>query len=269
MNGDKLWKQFNTFHKRKTVQFAPSIYKALQAQIKYYTETRDLIHLPQKPVHDALKELYGVTGRQWAAHTFFNVLKEAGVKYKQPALRIKADGQPTGAIGLNQEFVNAIQEFFQTDLFNTVTNITDTTRTFLREQVASGIDQQLSLDDIINNMLSSDITRNRAALISRTEVMKAANAAEQIGTDKTNLQTRKEWLAVRDNRTRFDHINVDGVSVPDGSPFDVGGYLMQRPGDIKTADGLSVPAREICNCRCTIGRRVLRGEDGLPLRKFG
>jgi Phage Mu protein F like protein len=265
MNADRLWRQYNTFRKRKTLQFAPSVYKALQAQIKYYTETKDLVNLPQEPMLNALRELYGVTGRQWATFTFFNVLKDAGVKYQEPALRIKR----LGSIGLNEEFVNAILEYFQTDLFNTVTNITETTRTFIREQVASGIEQQLSLDDIINNLLVSGITKNRAALISRTETMKAANAAEQVGTDKTGLETRKEWLAVRDNRTRHDHVNVDGSIVPDGSPFNVGGYLMQRPGATKTTDGRSVPGKEICNCRCTIGRKVLRGEDGLPLRKFG
>jgi len=208
--------------------------------------------------------LYSITGRQWATFTFYSVLKDAGVKYQEPAIRIKR----MGAIGLNEEFVQAILDFFRTDLFNTVTNITETTRVFIREQVALGIEQGLSLDEIINNMLTSDINRMRAALIARTETTKAANEAEQIGTDKTNLQTRKEWISVRDHRTRHDHITVDGSIVPDGKPFNVGGYLMLRPGANKTTDGQRVPAKEVCNCRCVIGRIVLKDKHGLPLRKF-
>lgn len=264
MNTDKLWRQYNAFRKRKIVQHTPAVYKALQAQIQYYAATKDTVHLPTQPMTDALRHLHKETGRQWAFKTYYGVLNDAGLKHSVPALRIKANG----AIGINEDFINSILNFFQTDLFNTVTNITETTRKFINDQVSSGLEQQLSLDDIINSMLSSEITKNRAALIARTETMKAANAGEQVGTDKTQLQTQKEWIAVRDNRTRFDHAAEDGAIVPDGKPFDVGGYLMQRPGDSRTSTGGLVPAREICNCRCVIGRHVMRGPDGLPLRKF-
>src|SRR6478752_10102472 len=115
MDSSKLWRTYNVFRKRKAAQFAPSIYKALQAQIKHYAATQDLNNIPQQPMQQALRELYAVTGRQWATFTFYNVLKDAGVKYQAPAVRIKR----RGAIGLNEEFVNAILEFFQTDLFNT------------------------------------------------------------------------------------------------------------------------------------------------------
>lgn len=263
MNANKLWHTYNNFRKRKVKQFAPSIYRALQAQIKYYTETQDLVNLPQAPMQAALSMLYRETGRQWAMQTYYGILKDAGVKHSNPVLRVKRNA----AFGLNEEFIQAILDFFSTDLFNTVTNITETTRRQIRQLVEDGIQAQLSLDQIIDNLLTSGITKNRAALISRTEIMKAANAAEQIGSDRTGLQTRKEWISAIDNRTRRDHITVDGSIVPDGSPFNVGGYLMDRPGDGTSADGRKVPASEICNCRCTCGRHVLRGADGLPLRK--
>lgn len=265
MNSNKLWHDYNNFRKRKVKQFAPSIYKALQAQIKYYIETQDLVNLPQAPMQEALSELYTETGRQWAMQTYYSILKDAGVKHTTPAVMVKRNA----AFGLNEDFVNAILEFFRTDLFNTVTNITETTRNQIRQIVEEGVQQQLSLDQIINNLLSSDITKNRAALIARTETMKAANYGEQAGANRTGLQTRKEWISVRDHRTRHDHINVDGSIVPDDKPFNVGGYLMMRPGSDKTTDGQRVPAREICNCRCCVGRVVLRAKNGLPLRKVG
>ncbi|HEY1871615.1 MAG TPA: phage minor head protein [Chitinophagaceae bacterium] len=257
MNADKLWHQYNNFRKRKVAQHAPPVYKALQAQVTHYTTTRDLVHLPTQPLHNALQHLYKETGRQWAFKTYYSILKDAGVKHSTPVLRIKANG----AIGLNEEFIQAITDFFNVDLFNTVTNITETTRQFLKDQTAAGIDQGLSLDDIINNLTTSDITKMRAALIARTETMKAANAAEQVGSDRTGLATEKEWIAVRDNRTRIDHADVDGKLAPDGTAFNVGGFKMDRPGDTRA------PAREVCNCRCCIGRHVMEDADGLPVRK--
>lgn len=275
MNASKLWHTYNTFRKRKVKQFAPSIYKALQAQIRYYVETQDLINLPQQPMQAALMQLHTETGRQWAMQTYYGILSQLSKKelayLRDNSLNnvIRLSLKRNAAFGLNEEFINAILEFFRVDMFNTVTNITETTRREIRRIVEEGIQAQLSLDEVINNLLSSGITKNRAALISRTEVMKAANAAEQIGSDRTGLQTSKEWISAIDNRTRRDHITVDGSIVPDRSPFNVGGYLMQRPGDGTSEDGRKVPASEICNCRCCVGRVVLRDSDGLPLRKVG
>src|SRR6478735_2111762 len=243
---DKLWHDYNKFRLRKTKQFAPAIYKALQAQIKYYTETQDLVNLPQQPMQEVLTELYKDVGRNWATVTYYNVLKDAGIKHDpNPPLQIKR----RGAVGLNEEFIKAILDFFATDQFNTIQNITQTTRNFIREQVNQGIQNQLSLDEIIDNLLSSGITKNRAALIARTEIGKSANAAEQIGSDKTGLVTTKVWISVRDFRTRLHHLEVDNQVRPDGKPFDVDGYQMQRPGDVKSADGRKVPGNLICNCR--------------------
>ena len=265
MNADKLWHDYNKFTLRKAKQFGPSIYKALNKQIEYYIQTNDLSNLPQAPIQDVLTELYTEVGRNWAIVTYYNLLKDAGLKHDpNPPLQIKR----RAAIGLNEEFIQAILDFFATDQFNTIQNITQTTRNFIREQVEQGIQNQLSLDEIINNLLSSGITKNRAALIARTEIGKSANAAEQIGSDKTGLVTTKVWISVRDFRTRLHHLEVDNQVRPDGEPFNVGGYMMLRPGAIKTTDGLRVPAKEVCNCRCCIGREVLKDKHGLPLRKL-
>ena len=268
MNADKLWNDYNNFRKRYAVKYAPAIYKALQVQIKYYIATKDLVNLPQNQLQATLMSLYKEVGRIWAANTYYNVLKDAGIKKPvQQPFSFKRNG----AIGLNEEFIQAIIDFFNVDLFNTVTNITETTRNFIREQVAQGIQQQLSLDEIINNMLTSDINKTRAALIARTETMKSANAAEQIGADKTGLKTNKVWISVRDHRTRHDHITADNQVQPDGKPFIIGNeqFQMQRPGASKSDDGRRIPGKEVINCRCVVGRKVLRGANGLPLRKTG
>ncbi len=273
MDANKLWEQYNAFHKRYTAKYRPAIYKALQDQVNYYIKTKDLANLPQKPMQDILMKLYIDVGRIWGMNTYYNILRDLSknelsyLKQTNTNSEIRISLKRNGAIGLNEEFIQAIIDFFNIDLFNTVTNITETTRKFIRQVVADGILNQLGLDDIINELQTSGLTKDRSALIARTETMKGANAAEQIGTDATGLQTNKVWIAVRDKRTRFDHVNVDNAVVPDGQPFNVGGYLMLRPGVDRTTDGQRVPAKEICNCRCVVSRKVLRGTNGLPLRK--
>jgi len=264
MNANKLWHTYNNFRKRKVKQFAPSIYKALQAQIKYYIETQDLVNLPQVPMQQALSELYSETGRVWAATIFFSVLNDAGVRYKKPEVNIKRNA----SFGLNQDFIDAIIQFFQTDMFGNIQNITQTTRNQIQQIVSDGVQQQLSLDDIINNLLTSGITKTRAAMISRTEVGKAANAAAEIGAKKTGLLTRKVWIAALDSRTRPDHVHVDNQTQPSDKPFIVGseGFLMMRPMASVSEDGRKIPGKEVINCRCTFGHIPVRGKDGLPVR---
>ena len=54
-------------------------------------------------------------------------------------------------------------------------------------------------------------------------------------------------------------MQADGQTVPDGAPFNINGaYTMQRPGDSTNEDGTKVPAKEIVNCRCVVGREVVR-----------
>ncbi len=266
MDANKLWEQYNSFHKRYTAKYKPAIYKALQDQVNYYIKTKDLANLPQKPMQNVLMSLYKEVGRIWGMNTYYNVLKDAGIKgHVRPTLSIKRNG----SIGLNEEFIQAIIDFFNVDLFNTVGKIEETTRKFIQQTVSEGIQQQLSLDEIIRNLQNSELTKTRAELIARTETMKGANAAADIGALKTGLLLNTVWISVRDKRTRFDHAEADNQTVPQGKPFVIGAerYLMLRPGVDRTTDGRKVPASEICNCRCIIGHKAIRGKDGLPLMR--
>jgi hypothetical protein len=266
MDSSKLWRQYNTFRLRKAKQHEPSVYKALQAQLRFFAETRNVDAIPMQPVADMVRKIYLDAGRLWAHQSYLNVLKEAKLKKPLPA-------QKKMPIGFNEEFINSILSYFRTQLLSeAVIPITETTKDWIRKQLTIGIEQGLGIDAIVAEMLHAPITRVRAELISRTEVMKAANLGEQIGVEKTGLQTQKEWIAIRDDRTRHDHNMVDGNVVDDGEAFTVGIYKMQRPGsDVLTKAGDKVTgsaaAAEVCNCRCCIGRKVLRGKNGLPLRR--
>lgn len=91
--------------------------------------------------------------------------------------------------------------------------------------------------------------KSRARTVARTEVVGAYNgglhdAFAMIVHNDPGTPWVKRWLATEDSRTRPDHVEADGQTVPFSQPFVVGGFHMQYPHD---PDG---PAKEIVNCRC-------------------
>lgn len=87
----------------------------------------------------------------------------------------------------------------------------------------------------------------RAALIARTEMHNAAQAANMQAAEATGIQgLKKEWLAAEDKRTRPDHNDADGQVVEKEGQFTVGASQMDRPGD------QSAPPRQTVNCRCAL-----------------
>jgi hypothetical protein len=91
--------------------------------------------------------------------------------------------------------------------------------------------------------------KNRARTVARTEVVGAYNgglhdAFSMIVAEDPETAWAKRWLATEDQRTRPDHREADGQTVPFGQPFTVGGFLMMHPHDP------DAPAKETINCRC-------------------
>jgi hypothetical protein len=91
--------------------------------------------------------------------------------------------------------------------------------------------------------------KNRARTVARTEVVGAYNgglhdAFTMIVANDPETEWVKRWLATEDARTRPDHVEADGQTVPFASPFIVGGYQMMYPHDP------TAPAKEVVNCRC-------------------
>jgi hypothetical protein len=91
--------------------------------------------------------------------------------------------------------------------------------------------------------------KNRARTVARTEVVGAYNgglhdAFSMIVDNDPDTEYVKRWLATEDKRTRPDHVEADGQTVPFLQPFTVGGFQMMHPHDP------TAPAKEVVNCRC-------------------
>ena len=91
----------------------------------------------------------------------------------------------------------------------------------------------------------ASVWETRAERISRTETTGAYNAGALDAGHEEGAGV-KVWIASADDRTRDTHLEVSGTCVGIDDTFDVGGALLEMPGDPSGAP------EETINCRCTI-----------------
>lgn len=118
-------------------------------------------------------------------------------------------------------------------------------RTVLGRGLREGADAEAIGERLYYSTLGVGMSRQRAALIARTEGTGALNAGHQAARDKMAAAGRrlsKVWRALHDSRTRDAHSDADGQEVPSHGHFLVGGERCRFPGD----NSLSPENR--CNC---------------------
>lgn len=157
---------------------------------------------------------------------------------------------PTDQIGIRfAGIVNEAAVAYQSAAWNRIVVASAGSWTDIRDAIVNGLTSGASNDDIA--ALLADVTgRSEAAarVIARTETTMAYNggsigAARALGEDGPD---RKEWLSASDARTRESHAEANGMVVPIGESFVVGGVPMDHPGDP------AGPPDETANCRCTM-----------------
>lgn len=100
----------------------------------------------------------------------------------------------------------------------------------------------------------------RADTIARTETVAAFNGGQFEGSRALGQYgpKMKRWTAVTDSRTRVEHLDADGQTVPYDQPFVVGGEEMMFPHD-PTAS-----AANVVNCRCGFDDLYEGDENWVP-----
>jgi HK97 family phage portal protein len=152
---------------------------------------------------------------------------------------------------LPEGWTRTVQEMIQARSNQLAGQVTQTTYDEITRVLADGVGKGASIDDLATGLshvfqVASD---SRATTIARTEVISAYNGSAQMAAEQmpSDVVGGQEWIATRDGVTREDHAAADGQTVPMGEPFDVGGEMLDYPGD-ENGD----PANTI-NCRCTVG----------------
>ena len=248
---------------------------------KYFKQIRASITKQFKKFAGDLKR-YGVDGSRsrlglelWSSELvkiFERMYKETVVTFGNATYRvikneanIKAD-----TFGFNREWTNAVMQFLSNQGFTLVADITKTTKDKLLSIVDKGVNEGLSVDEMVKLILSDEqlaYAAFRARRIVRTEVMRASNIGAMEGAKAHSFQVDKQWISARDIRTRriprdeFDHVALDGVVVDLDETFDSVGKNGQQvqamqPGDITQPAGFTI------NCRCAVGFIPKRDANG-------
>lgn len=89
------------------------------------------------------------------------------------------------------------------------------------------------------------LSKERALLIGQNESNTTFNHIDYTEA-KESGKRYKVWYAELDDKTREDHIEVDGTRIPIDEMFDVGGEQLRYPHDF-----LNGSAKNLVNCRCT------------------
>jgi len=147
------------------------------------------------------------------------------------------------------EFEIALAQYINGNVATLVTEINETTREAIQNDILFSVNNNLSLPETSNKLRNTLIGMGlwRASLIARTEVHRTASwANEQTAVQMNIAGTTKEWVSVQDDRTRITHAFADGQQVDINGKFEVGGSLLKYPGD--PAGG----PEETINCRCVV-----------------
>lgn len=150
-----------------------------------------------------------------------------------------------------------------------IQSVTETTRNQIVSQVAKGQDDGLGVADIARAITDRlpRVSRQRAALIARTETHGSANFSMHQTAKATDLDLEKEWVSTEDMRTRaiwkddqFDHVSMNGQKRDMDEPFDMPWVgAAGEPLKIMYPGEAGQPGGAVINCRCA----VVHGVKGL------
>lgn len=171
--------------------------------------------------------------------------------------RIVSQGKHAGLILERKSFVDffrrlALQYIGLEMIRRRITSVTETTRQQIVNQITAGQNAGDGIAAIAKRISDNVgiISRQRGALIARTETHGAANYGADGAARATGLNLRKEWVAAEDERTRVEHAEADGQIVDMDQAFEVGGEMLMYPGDPAGSAG------NIINCRCAVSHIV-------------
>ncbi|TVP57790.1 MAG: phage portal protein [Gemmatimonadales bacterium] len=134
-----------------------------------------------------------------------------------------------------------------------VTAVSDTTKEAIRRSLADGLLEGEGIPEIAERIQQSGaFAESRATLIARTEATTTVNGAQKealsVYASETGSVVRKTWLATQDDRTRDDHLLMDGTTVGLDDDFD-------------SPDLGAIQYPQAPNCRCTLTYAIERTWD--------
>ena len=149
-----------------------------------------------------------------------------------------------------EDWERIIQEFVRTKTGMKITKIIQTHYQDIiditKQSVQAGIENGWGMDKIARSISKSQGKLDfwKALRIARTEVVAASSEGIKVGAEELPGNKEKVWISTFDQRSRPEHMAMDGVRVAFNEDFSVEGEALEYPGDPKGSPG------NIINCRC-------------------
>jgi uncharacterized protein with gpF-like domain len=189
--------------------------------------------ISKEEVQLAYERFYTKTGVGFA--------KSFRAKHRKFAMETKAD---------EDEWLRIITEYVRAKTANKITKAISThyedIERIARAAVEEGIREGYGMEKIarIIRKQQGDIELWKALRIARTEVVAASSEGIKVGAESLPGNKVKVWISTFDDRSRPEHMAMDGKRVAFNEMFEVDGDMMEYPGDPSASAG------NIVNCRC-------------------
>ena len=250
-----LWDNFVKRVKAREKPFIPIAedYQLRQGKdiVKAIKKYDDIKKIDANALMDAEKEIkeYKKAFNAW----YYETLRQAGKSGKLNSKGMLYDMKMENIFkeGEDFEITPEMEERLQRMIFYSGTEVNQTTiaqidRTLRRalaeawtvEQFTQAIDAQIE-----------NFSVWKARLWARTESAKIGNWGRIEGYKQSEFVDKKIWLSAFTPDSRDTHMAADGQERLLNEPFDIGGELIQHPGDGSPENA--------CNCLCTTAPKVM------------
>lgn len=242
-SAEKIWRNTD----RKRARFIPSTERATIQALKIQGKPVLDLFTTGLSLEDIKSQVKGLIREPSIEVLINSIFNRVGMAFAEDSFHgitssIKQDSF------IESQIEGTLQRIIQIQAALDITAITETTINWMSLEIQRYIDTGLSIENAAKEMVKrfDFISKVRAKMIARTEIISASNAGSLAGAESTGLPLQKIWLTARDKNVRDSHIITDGQKRNLKQKFDVNGSPAMQPGDP------SLPAHERINCRCSI-----------------
>lgn len=257
------WRQYASKTYALEKRFIPKLIRIIKSYRNNFI--RDLQTYGQSTATNNLQKSLAPYELTKAVHSIYRVAGLMGAKMVRSEIRLRVQEQKAG-FGKNEQWIAEVLNFLNQHLLKFVQDITETMREDIIKILSRGVENGLSIDQIVQELKAEGLIKSRARVIARTEVNRATNVGHAVGAKTLPYEVDKQWSAARDHRTRHSHVIVNGRQVEEEGFFKVPIYKGDKPTG--TFDEMLYPgdanasAANTVNCRCRVIYIPKRGSNG-------
>jgi uncharacterized protein with gpF-like domain len=218
----------------------------------------------------AISNLQQTTIADKLAPTLQYVYKTAGLmgakmQWEELKQSVK-QGQKAGGFGRNEQWIQDVINYLKLHLLKFIQDISETMRQDMINILQKGIDEQLSISEIVKNLQATGLIEARAKVIARTEIVRAANVGHSVAAKSFPYEVNKRWSSAKDHHTRHSHVYINGHVVDENDFFKVPDYKGDKPlgtfSEMLYPGDSEAPAAQTINCRCRVLYQAKRDQAG-------